>query len=157
MSITRIDQRVRVQFGMVMAGWLPVTIHAAQQTTVFVASYAPDDSLQHLIDSLIVLLTADGTTCVTWYAEPTEYDFTFTRTNQAVHFTIIEFENTRRDRDRGQRLFDLDTATPILVHAFWRALRDVQTREAFEQQWHRPFPHAAMEQLTSRLQAIERS
>ena len=119
--------------------------------------FTPEDSLRTLIDTLNTLMAMDGARHMTWYAEPMEYDFLFVRTGDNVYVTVHKFANRLRTPDGRTPYVTVHTAWHDLVLRFWRALRDVQTRHDFEHQWQRRFPHEAMNQLTSRLQAVKRS
>ncbi len=145
------QQHFHIRFGPARNGWLPVTIHTANQHLAFEASFTPDDSLAQLIDALLMVLASDGTAAVTWNSEPVEYRFTLEAVADVAKLTITAFADHRREAQEGKDVLTVQTDRQVLVRSFWRSLRRLQTQDDFAQQWHRPFPHAALAQLSTTL------
>ena len=140
-------QQFHVRFEPARNGWLPVTIEAAHQRLAFEASFTPPDSLAQLIDTLLVVLSSDGTRSVTWYSEPVEYTFTFVSAADVVALIITTYPDYRRDARMGRNVLTIQADRTVLVRSFWRALRRIETQDDFVEQWRRPFPHDALAQL----------
>ncbi len=129
-------QRLQVRFGTADNGSLPVTLTTIDQQLTFIASYIPYDSLGNLVASLTGLLNVDGSTSVIWNTEPTEYDFLFMAKGNEITLSVVEFPSARRTRDGGRVVLTPHASRQGLVLGFWRALRGLQTDEAFEQHWN---------------------
>ncbi len=146
---------LQVHFESARNGWLPVTIDTADEHLTFEASFTPDDSLAQLIDNLLVVLSSDGTASVTWCSEPVEYVFTFTTEGEVTNLTIRAFPDHRRAPGKERNVLTVQIDRQVLVRSFWRALRRLQTQDDFALQWHRPFPHTALAQLSTILLASQ--
>ncbi len=142
---------IRVRFGPASNGWLPVGIETATEHVSFVASYIPEDSLLTLIDALRGVLASDGAATVTWFPEPAEYAWIFTRSGPEACLTIRAFPDHGRTPDAGRTVLTVQADRQGLVRSVWRALRRLETQADFAQQWQRPFPHDALAQLSAAL------
>lgn len=147
-------ESLRVYLDAPSAGWTCVTLEHGTSTLRLVPSHVPYDSISDLVDALLSVLERRDAV-VRWNDEPVEHEF---------HFAPGQFD------DAALRVFRLDgqphaAAERVLVfqfvgnhqaivRAFWRALRDMesrQTREEYAQRWGQSFPERGLTELTRRL------
>uniref|UniRef100_A0A0C1N5B2 Uncharacterized protein n=1 Tax=Tolypothrix bouteillei VB521301 TaxID=1479485 RepID=A0A0C1N5B2_9CYAN len=89
-----------------------------------------------------------------WNTEPIEYEFIFSESDGQAQLEVVEYANSKRIKGKSQTVFHLNGSRKFLVLPFWRALRDVETRIAFEQKWQRSFPKLGMQQLGQQIQHL---
>ena len=88
---------LRVRFGDMLAGSLPVTVDGANHHLAFLASPIPYDSLAELVTALIRVLAADTVPiAVRWNTEPVEYAFQFSAENSSILLQIEQFPDSTR-------------------------------------------------------------
>lgn len=63
------QSELSVQFDAPQHGWLPITVTLHDTCVAFSASYTPDDSVEKLINALILILNGDPEQTVVWNLE----------------------------------------------------------------------------------------
>lgn len=140
-------QILQVRFGIAQHGSMPVKITNSNRQICFTASYVPYDSMLELIDALILSLKGHNQKIARWNTEPIEYEFIFSRNCEHLTLDILNFPDCRRKQSQGELLLKVCDSPIAIVLPFWRALREVENRSSFEQQWQRVFPKREMRLL----------
>jgi hypothetical protein len=102
-------------------------------------------------------LTGDGTYVATINEEPVLSSWTFRRASHTVAFAIVTDAGRGRPL-RNQQLLEQSGEPLPIVLPFWRALRELESRQQaqhFETQWRRPFPSVALEKLTMQVRKLQ--
>lgn len=141
------SENFRVRFGDTNHGWMPVNLITNDQQFSFIASYIPYDSLAELVEALSLFLQVGYSKIVRWNAEPTYYEFIFSESNEQAMLRVIEYTNQKLVQNAEQVVFTFSGSRVSLIIPFWRALRDIETRHGFEQNWQRPFAKQGMQLL----------
>ncbi|BAY76926.1 hypothetical protein NIES25_33840 [Nostoc linckia NIES-25] len=136
-----------VRFGDVNHGWLTVKLITQEQELSFAASYTPYDSLSELVDGLSLFLQTGASKLVRWNTEPIEYEFIFSKCDEQAQLQVLEYASSQQNQGTAKAVFKFSGSRESLTLAFWRALRDLETRVGFEQEWHRSFPKHGMQLL----------
>ena len=145
------SSRLRVRFGEAQHGWLPVDIHTTEQKLAFAASHVPYDSLSELTVALLQAYLTETSYHARWMLEPTEYVFTFHRQHTQMQFAIFEHARPPLGKAQVTPLFAITDRPEVIVRPFWRALRSLETRSHFQEQWPWAFPHRDMRSLEAAL------
>ncbi|MEH1943425.1 MAG: hypothetical protein V7L01_24835 [Nostoc sp.] len=145
------SENFRVRFGDINHGWMPVNLITNEQKFSFIASYIPYDSLAELVEALSLFLQLGYSKIVRWNAEPIDYEFLFSESNEQAMLRVIEYTNQLRVKNAKEVVFTFSGSRISLVIPFWRALRDIETRHGFEQKWQRPFPKQGMQLLKEQI------
>ena len=146
----------RVLFDDLLAGGLPVTLDAADEYLSFLASPIPYDSLADLVTALITVLVADAAQiAVRWNTEPIEYEFQFSIKNGAILLKIEQFANSTRQNNAGQIAFTAYGSRRAIVLPFWRALRNMESRDGKIWQQYHPFPTSDMRKLDQHIERLK--
>ena len=145
-----------VRFGDMLAAGLPITLDAADKHLSFVASPLPYDSLADLITALITVLAADSVQiAIRWNTEPVEYEFQFSLKHGTILLRIEQFPDTTRQHITGQFAFTAHGSREAIVLPFWRALRNIESKDhAIWQQYH-PFPTKDLRNLDQHIQRLK--
>jgi len=150
------QQQLRIQFDTPAHGWLPITLATDDQQFTLTASHIPYTSLSNLVDSLITLmLTPNPAIVVWWNTEPIEYAFHLTAVENSAQIIVHEHHPRLRHEHR-QPVFSYQTSRLQLVTAFWRGLRNLESRWPTSKQWNEDFPSRQLHRLAElRLSAEE--
>jgi hypothetical protein len=153
------NQKLWVSFESPQSGWMSFSLKAGKQDFTVVVSHVPYDSLRELMKSLTALLEREGEAIVKWNGEPVEYDFNFVLRHGAVELKILRYTDHRRRKNTSRLVFSFEASALEVCTAFWRELRDLQTRlerDEFEKNWRREFPRSELQQLTKALRSAKR-
>jgi hypothetical protein len=148
---------IKIAFGIARDGWLPVAVVAESRQFDFSVSYTPYDFLSDLIGALSGTLTCDGTYVATISEGPVLSDWTFQRASDIVELSIVS-DTGRNARSRSRKLLEQSGGMSAIVLPFWRALREVESRQQaqhFEAQWRRAFPSVELEKLTAQVRQLK--
>ena len=146
----------RVRFEDISAGGLPVTLDAADEHLSFLASPIPYDSLAELVTALITVLAADtAQNTVRWNTEPVEYEFQFSIKNGGILLIIEQFPDSTRQDNTGQIAFTVHGSRIAIVLPFWRALRNMESKDGEIWQRYHPFPTSDMRKLGQHIQRLK--
>jgi hypothetical protein len=126
---------------------LSVTLTADELTCSIFASYIPYDSLSELSSSLIAMLQSSGTSSSRWSTEPIEYEIILEAIDKDGEVQVWRYQDARRQREEGQRVFTYNAELLPIVRAFWRTFRRLESDTAFVSQWPHPFPHRDIQRL----------
>ena len=145
-----------VRFDDLLADGLPVTLDAADNHLFFLASPIPYDSLADLVTALITVLVADtAQIAVRWNTEPIEYEFQFSIKNGAILLRIEQFANSTRQDNAGQIAFTAHGSRTAIVLPFWRALRNMESKNGKIWQRYHPFPTSDICKLDQHIQRLK--
>ena len=152
---------LKVRLGTAASGWLQVELSMGSQLVSANASYAPRDSVSDLAVALLDLVSVDAASVrvVTLALEPRELDLVFARQEELITLTVSERVDHRHGIGVQKRLEVSGSVGSVLV-PFWRALRDLesrQQREAYESNWRHPFPNEALAALSAKLKQATRA
>ncbi|HEX2914611.1 MAG TPA: hypothetical protein VH186_27665 [Chloroflexia bacterium] len=141
-------EKLLIQFSEGNSGWLKVQIHSNETIVTFTASYVPYDSIYELTKGLSTFLSVGSNQRVSWNTEPIEYDFLFSKSGDKIRFEIVEYADNRRLTGTGKTVFNITGTVDSIVVPIWRALRNLEYSDYFEQEWKHKFPHQEMKFLT---------
>jgi hypothetical protein len=142
-------ESLKIYFRKISNGWLRVQIQFEEALFSFTASSVPNDSIYELAKGLFIFASTHTIQTIKWNTEPVEYDFVFTHDSEKASFEIVEYADSRRLKGTGTPRFATNGTLKSLVVPFWRALRELENNEQFEQQWKHPFPQKEMDLLTN--------
>lgn len=138
---------------------MSLRLRSDEESFVAVVSHSPYDSLRHLVEALSEVLKSDGDITVKWNAEPDEYDFKLEAKGDEFRLDVVHYPDHRRLAETSTIVFSFHGSKLSACRAFWKELRDLHGRtqqDEFERQWRREFPESEMQELTKRIQALER-
>jgi hypothetical protein len=139
---------IKIYFGDVEEGNLPIKIESEHQSLLFTASYIPYDSFSELVHSLISVLTCKNIDVnIRWNTEPVEYEFHFSGDLNNVFFVIREYADSRRIIGRESQVFYADGSRLEIVLPFWRTLRRFQSYPENINKWKHSFSFREMDRL----------
>jgi hypothetical protein len=146
---------MKLRFGKAHHGWLPATIEIdGHGPLVFDVSYIPYDFVNELVAALSGVLAGPGEYVARICEEPAEHDWRFRSFDpSAVVFEVVTYAHGRGDR--GQVVAKA-WGTPLeIVLPLWRGVRELSSRasaEGYRKNWSAPFPSAALDRLTERVE-----
>jgi hypothetical protein len=137
---------MRIRFEPPQHGWLPVSFEDEELTFSLSAS----DILS--MDSLTAFAEA-ALSFVDWnegrgrfFTEPTTYEFVLRRDGKTAIFELFELPDYDTFIEHGTLVFRAEDAPQALLLAFWRALRNLESRIDYAH-WKYDFPAKAVERL----------
>jgi hypothetical protein len=150
-------QRLKIDLGQPRHGSLDVELSAGDRTYKFFPSYTPYDSIGELARALLVVLNGDKA-IARWNDEPDEHEFIFEPQENQIMFQVNFIPDpvvTRRGLKREpEQVFIFTSSAYEVIRPFWKALRDLQSRqsrEEFKERWRGEFPERDVMELTERL------
>lgn len=146
---------MQLRFGKASHGWLPTTLELDGETLVFDVSYLPYDFVGELVAALSAVLDGAGESVARICEEPAEHDWRFRSSadRSTVLFEVVTYRHGRGGRGEVEARCSgppLDVVLPL-----WRGLRELSSRasaEGWHSQWSAPFPYAALDRLTERVE-----
>ncbi|MBH8572758.1 hypothetical protein I8752_06965 [Nostocaceae cyanobacterium CENA369] len=147
-------QNFCVRFGDANHGWLPVKLITNKEEFLFTASYVPYDSLSELVEALSLFLRTGASKLVRWNTEPIEYEFVLSEYAEQARLEVFEYPGSQRIQGTGKAVFEFSGSRKSLIVPFWPALRDLETRVGFEQQWQRSLPKHKMQLLGQQIDKL---
>ncbi len=151
-------QKLVIRFGDPEHGLLSVDVQAGVH-----AWHAPavsdvlGDSLLMLAEAGLALLEGRTEAEVTWFLEPSEVLWRWTKIDDLVEFSILEPSYNVFNK-QCQNVFTMVGTVEDLFFPVWRALRSLEsnaywTSDLRQQShiWSNPFPHQATQQLGEKL------
>jgi hypothetical protein len=148
--------RFKVRFGKPEKGSITVDIKSMEQQLLFIASSIPYNSFFELVDALIVLINGYSETIVRWNTEPIEYEFNLSRNNDEITLEVVRFPDSRKIQSQGEVVFRINDSYELIVLPFWRALRQMEFCDNFEEQWGRTWPKREMMLLNKLIEGFRR-
>ena len=146
------QSELKVQINAPQHGWLPIKIELHDTYVAFTASCTPDDSVENLINALVLILNSDPDQTVVWNLEPTLIVFQFIQLAEGiVNFTIIEYLGGSNTKSVPNKHLEIELTRIELGKIFWRSLRRLETTtsyEDYEAGWGYSFPHCSMSNLS---------
>ncbi len=149
---------IKVKLGAPENGWISLGISYANQVTNIDASYTPHDSMTMLVDAIAKLAKGNDNAVVPFVEGPAEYELAFHSAGERVSVTITLYPDHRRMRSTGQQVFEAFGRRREVCLAFWRALRQLESRvsgEDFERNWNHPFPTSKLRVLTRTIKGLD--
>ena len=149
--------RLKIDLGRPEHGWLSVDLSFGDQRYSFYPSRVPYDSIPELVNSLLSLFDGYDRVIVHWNDEPVEHEFVFEQKGGIVNF-LVYILNRSVAGINPEQVFCFSDSTWNVLWPFWKALRDMQSRqslEEYEKHW-RPFPDREMTELTKRVKELKR-
>jgi hypothetical protein len=151
------SQKLRINLDCPESGWLGVELTFGDHKYSFYPSHVPYDSISDLVIALIKTLDRYDKAIVRWNDEPVEHEFVFEPKGNQVDFRVYLVKKTLFEKEHEQ-VFMFTGATYDVVWPFWKALRDMQSRQSmqeYEKQWREPFPVDQMVELTKRIKELK--
>ena len=149
------NDRLRVKFDDPGEGWIGMTIQSDGISPFNQSfSYTPYDSFFELITAVAMVSKGDGEWVAHWNAEPIEYEFQLQRTQDEVHLRIQRHADNQRQKGQEEAVFTASGDFSGIALPFWRALQNLRSRfsvEELDRRWHRKFPVAELDRLTTSL------
>ena len=144
-------ESLQIRFDTPTDGWLRLVLSADNVKVVETFSHIYP-ALRDLCSALCDVLNGVTARTVVLLLEPDELELRFVSLDRdSVRLRMSVFPDRHRSRE-GTILLDHSTATRIVVLAFWRALRRLQTslpEDEFERRFREPFPSLEMASLTN--------
>jgi hypothetical protein len=153
------SQRLRINLDPPKSGWTGVELSFADHKYSFYPSHVPYDSISDLVNALLKTLDGYDKAIVHWNDEPAKHEFVFEPRGDQIDFRVYLETKTLVEKKQEQ-VFMFTGTTYDVVWPFWKALRDIQSRQSmqeYEEQWREPFPVRQMVELTRRIKELKRS
>ena len=146
-------------FELTGRGWAQGTIRAGERSTTATASYLKD-ALGDLLGATRLMLADVREARCSWWDEPGEFRWVFTRDGADVRVRIIGFDDLKTGESdvAGTMLFDETGAPGAVAAAIEEGARRALERhgeEGYRALWvSDPFPTESLDILAERLRAI---
>jgi hypothetical protein len=147
---------MKLRFGTARHGWLTTTLELDDGPRVFDVSYLPYDFVGELVAALHGVLDGPGEHVARICEEPAEHEWRFRASDpSALVLEVVTHGDGRRGKGQVQaRVWGppMDIVLPL-----WRGLRELASRagaEGWHKHWSQPFPHAALDRLTERIEHL---
>ncbi|HEU4386235.1 MAG TPA: hypothetical protein VFV34_00460 [Blastocatellia bacterium] len=150
------SERLKIELDQPESGWLRVELAFGDQKYSFFPSHVPYDSVTELANALLKILDGYDKALVHWNDEPVEHEFVFEPEGNQIDFRAYIINERTFGKEREQ-VFRFSGNTNDVVWPFWKALRDLESRqskEEYEKQWREPFPEREMLELTNRVKEL---
>lgn len=147
-------QKLKVHIKPPEHGWIAIILNHGDASYQFFPSHIPHDSITELVNAL--LLVIDGVeACVRWNDEPLEHEFQFTpNSDETVKFQVVRLDSQPHAGPVPASVFLFTAPARDIVWVFWKALRDMESRQTHDEyllRWGEPFPERCLQELTRRL------
>lgn len=149
--------KAEIDFDRPENGWLKVDLSFDNQNYSFYPSHVPYDSISELVTALLKILDGYDKSLVRWNDEPVEHEFVFERVADQIEFRVCLINKSVVGKER-KHVFMFNGVTHVVVWPFWKALRDMESRqskEEYEKQWRAPFPAREIVELTKRVKELK--
>jgi hypothetical protein len=139
------------RLGQVEAGWVAAVVQSDRYWAQLQASYL-SDAIANLLGA-VGDLTGNATTArCSWFVEPGEYRWIFTRYDDQVHVRILGFRDGERPErdDAGTFVFETTVALRVLASDLVRSVEshpEARSDARYEHAWGHPLPRAQLEVL----------
>lgn len=145
--------KLTIQFGPPEHGWMRVEVQAGEQSWLEDGvSDVPADSLLMLAEACLKLIEGTPQVQVTWFLEPAEVHWRWTKAHDRIEFAIVE---------SSKEHLRMTGSVEDLCFPAWRALRALESNPCWALPtdpatlvWSHPFPHKETQQLGEKLKAL---
>jgi len=116
---------LRMDFGEVFQGWLPVKISCNNVVESFIASNVPFNPVIMLVDSLYSALCGFGGE-TWWHTKPAGYYLLIEQKDKKYRL-ILDFSMDSSDYNR-ENIFDIIGNKQEIIVPIWRSIRNLQSK-----------------------------
>jgi hypothetical protein len=128
-----LKEKIKVNFGKPLHGWLPVSLAAGQFELEFRASDVPENPLYLLVDALLKALV-DLESEVWWHLEPDGFYFNFEPHGNEECTLKISYTNGVPP-EMVKKVFEIRGDFKKILLPFWRAVREFDSHDYSKHHW----------------------
>lgn len=144
MSHTR--KKIHFDIGQPESGWVKIKLSIADFELEFFASNIPEDPLENLYESLIILCSSVKTTCkISWHLEPNYYHFEIDK--HTSNYTL-KIKKSKNEKSTEKLIIRVEGDYNELLKPIYRGLRKFGSFDINEKDWKK-IPNSKMEKLKS--------
>lgn len=141
------SEKLEVSFNSPQCGWMSVGFGNGENEFHTTTAHTPHSSaLSEILNGLSSFLQSETERdefIVAWSRNPEEYKLFFRRTEQTVHFQVVQYPPDTEVKNEGEIVFSHHGSVTEFCEAFYQTfaqLYEDRETDEFEFNWRQPFP-----------------
>ncbi len=140
-----------VSFNSPQCGWMSVGFkHSGGEFNTTTAHAPHKNALSEILNTITALLSNENgfKSTLAWNRDPEEYDFEFSKDQDAATIRILEYPTT--ERNTREKVFEYTGEAIEIARSFaktFEQLYDERDIDEFEENWGQRFPYEEYENL----------